>query len=137
MYVEGRLHWSQWEKDGAKRSKLEVIASEIEFELPPKKDAQTYGQGVAPMPAQQYQQAAYQPQTPTQQYQQPAYQQPAQQYQQAAYQPPTQQYQQPAAYQPQQPAAAYQAPQQVPQQPQQVPQQIPLEYDVYDEDIPF
>ena len=29
--IEGKLHWSQWEKDGAKRSKLEVIVDEIEF----------------------------------------------------------------------------------------------------------
>ena len=29
--IEGKLHWSQWEKDGAKRSKLEVVVDEIEF----------------------------------------------------------------------------------------------------------
>lgn len=29
--IEGKLRWSQWEKDGAKRSKLEVIVDEIEF----------------------------------------------------------------------------------------------------------
>ena len=29
--VEGRLHWSSWEKDGQKRSKLEVYADEVEF----------------------------------------------------------------------------------------------------------
>lgn len=29
--VEGRLHWSQWERDGQKRSKIEVIVEEIEF----------------------------------------------------------------------------------------------------------
>jgi len=29
--IEGKLHWSQWEKDGAKRSKLEVIVDDIEF----------------------------------------------------------------------------------------------------------
>ena len=29
--IEGKLHWSQWEKDGSKRSKLEVIVDEIEF----------------------------------------------------------------------------------------------------------
>ena len=29
--VEGRLRWSQWEKDGQKRSKIEVIVDEIEF----------------------------------------------------------------------------------------------------------
>lgn len=29
--LEGKLRWSQWEKDGQKRSKLEVIVDEIEF----------------------------------------------------------------------------------------------------------
>ena len=29
--IEGRLKWSGWEKDGHKRSKLEVIVDEIEF----------------------------------------------------------------------------------------------------------
>ncbi len=29
--IEGKLRWSQWEKDGEKRSKLEVVADEVEF----------------------------------------------------------------------------------------------------------
>ena len=29
--IEGKLRWSQWEKDGQKRSKLEVIVDEVEF----------------------------------------------------------------------------------------------------------
>lgn len=29
--VEGRLRWSQWERDGEKRSKVEVVVDEIEF----------------------------------------------------------------------------------------------------------
>jgi len=29
--IEGKLHWSQWEKDGQKRSKIEVIVDELEF----------------------------------------------------------------------------------------------------------
>ena len=29
--IEGKLRWSQWEKDGSKRSKIEVIVDEIEF----------------------------------------------------------------------------------------------------------
>lgn len=29
--VEGKLHFSSWEDNGAKRSKLEIIADEIEF----------------------------------------------------------------------------------------------------------
>jgi single-strand DNA-binding protein len=27
--VEGKLRWSQWEKDGVKRSKVEIIADEV------------------------------------------------------------------------------------------------------------
>jgi single-strand DNA-binding protein len=29
--IEGKLRWSQWEREGQKRSKLEVIIDEIEF----------------------------------------------------------------------------------------------------------
>lgn len=29
--IEGRLRWSQWERDGEKRSKVEVVVDEIEF----------------------------------------------------------------------------------------------------------
>lgn len=29
--IDGKLRWSQWEKDGEKRSKVEIIAEEIEF----------------------------------------------------------------------------------------------------------
>ena len=29
--VEGKLRWSQWERDGQKRSKIEVIIDELEF----------------------------------------------------------------------------------------------------------
>lgn len=29
--IEGKLRWSQWEKDGQKRSKLSVIAERLEF----------------------------------------------------------------------------------------------------------
>lgn len=29
--IEGKLRWSQWERDGQKRSKLSVIVDEIEF----------------------------------------------------------------------------------------------------------
>ena len=40
--VEGRLHYSSWEKDGQKRSKLGVIVDEIE--LMSKRDGQPHGQ---------------------------------------------------------------------------------------------
>lgn len=29
--IEGKLRWSQWERDGHKRSKIEVVVDEIEF----------------------------------------------------------------------------------------------------------
>lgn len=29
--IEGKLRWSQWERDGQKRSKIEVVVEEIEF----------------------------------------------------------------------------------------------------------
>jgi single-strand DNA-binding protein len=32
--IEGKLRWSQWERDGQKRSKIEVIIDEIEFLTP-------------------------------------------------------------------------------------------------------
>ena len=33
VYVEGRLNFSQWEKDGVKRSKLDVTVDQIDFVL--------------------------------------------------------------------------------------------------------
>lgn len=29
--IEGKLHWSQWERDGQKRSKIEIIVDDIDF----------------------------------------------------------------------------------------------------------
>lgn len=57
--IEGKLRWSQWERDGQKRSKLEVIVDDIEF-------MSSRNQDGGSMPS--FQQPAYQ---------QPAYQQPA------------------------------------------------------------
>lgn len=51
--VEGKLRWSQWEKDGQKRSKIEVIVDEVEFLSQRQQGSQ--------QPTQQYQQP-YQPQ---------------------------------------------------------------------------
>ena len=45
--IEGRLRWSSWEKDGQKRSKLEVIVEELEFMS--RRDAARQ-QGYAPQP---------------------------------------------------------------------------------------
>ena len=68
--IEGKLRWSQWEKDGQRRSKLEVVVDEIEFSNPNRQPQQQY----APQPmAQQYQQPQgqmnmYAPQGGSQQY---------------------------------------------------------------------
>ena len=63
--IEGKLRWSQWERDGQKRSKIEVIVDELEFMSSRNSDAQyssgqSYGQqgGYQPAP-----QASYQPQS--------------------------------------------------------------------------
>lgn len=45
--LEGRLHWSSWEKDGQKRSKLEVYVDEVEF----LSARQQNGPQAAPQPA--------------------------------------------------------------------------------------
>jgi single-strand DNA-binding protein len=31
VFIEGKLRWSQWERDGQKRSKIEVIVDEVDF----------------------------------------------------------------------------------------------------------
>lgn len=62
--IEGKLRWSQWERDGQRRSKLEVVVDEIEFMAQRQQACQ------APQPAYQAPQPAYQ--AP-----QPAYQAPA------------------------------------------------------------
>lgn len=62
--IEGKLHWSQWEKDGQKRTKLDVTVDDIEFMSQPK-------------PAQAAEPAAYQQQP--RQAAMPVPQQPAQQ----------------------------------------------------------
>ena len=63
--VEGKLRWSQWERDGQKHSKLEVIVDDIDF--------MSQRQGGQQPQRQPYQQPQYQ----QPQYQQPpAYQQP-------------------------------------------------------------
>lgn len=40
--IEGKLRWSQWEKDGEKRSKIEVVVDEIEFMSAAKKSEPEY-----------------------------------------------------------------------------------------------
>lgn len=143
VHIEGKLRYSSWEKDGQRRSKIEVVVDDIDFELPPKQQAAP--QGYPPQAAPQYppqqayqQQQAYQLQGYPQQYQQPpqGYQQPAQAPQQQRQAP------QAATYPQQQRQAPQQVPQQAPRQVQQQPQQQqmqqpPQTVDVYDEDIPL
>lgn len=122
--VSGSLRWSQWERDGQKRSKVEVVADEVVL-MQAQQDG--HQQPAYPQPA--YQQPAYPPQAYAPQ---PAYQQPAPQ----AYQQPQPAPQAPRAPQPQ-PAYQQPAPQQVQQpQPVQPAPQAPV-VDVYDEEIPF
>lgn len=61
--IEGKLRWSQWERDGQKRSKIEVIVDEVE--LMTSRNNSSNSQQYAP--AQQQYHAA-----PAQQYSQPA-----------------------------------------------------------------
>lgn len=118
VVVHGKLRYSSWEKDGQKRSKLDVTVDDIDL-ITPRQDGQPrrYQQ----QPAQpQYQQA------PQQQYSQPAQPQYQQQHQQAP------QYQQQPVQQ--------QAPQQYQQQAQPQYQQFVATQQAdapFDEDIPF
>ena len=53
--IEGKLRWSQWEREGQKRSKIEVIVDELEF-MSSRGDSSSYGCGMgggysAPAPA--------------------------------------------------------------------------------------
>lgn len=41
--VEGRLRWSQWERDGQRRSKIEVVADEVELMQKRAEPAPEYG----------------------------------------------------------------------------------------------
>lgn len=108
--IDGKLRYSSWERDGQKRSKLEVIVDEIEL----MSGQQTYGAAPQPM----------QPPVPMQQgyYAAP---QPMQQM------PPVQPAQ-PPVQQPMQPPVPVQQP--TPAQPPAQQMAVPA---VYDDDIPF
>lgn len=43
LTIEGKLRWSQWEREGQKRSKVEIIADEVV--LPPRQSGQNGSQG--------------------------------------------------------------------------------------------
>lgn len=77
--IEGKLRWSQWEKDEQKRSKLEVIVDEIELMSPKQAPQQPVQQPTAQPVQQPVQQPAQQQPamvyTPPQQVAQPAPQQ--------------------------------------------------------------
>ncbi len=55
VVLDGRLRWSQWERDGQKRSKLEVIAETLDFVSPRRTQAPTaqggYGSYAGSAPA--------------------------------------------------------------------------------------
>lgn len=48
--IEGKLRWSQWERDGQKRSKIEVIVDELEFMTSRNDNSSSQG-AVTPTPA--------------------------------------------------------------------------------------
>lgn len=50
--VQGKLRWSEWERDGQKRSKIEVVVDEIA--LHDKKGAAPADQAAAPEPEAEY-----------------------------------------------------------------------------------
>lgn len=110
--IEGKLRYSSWEKDGQRRSKLEVIGEEIEFMSQRQDAAPQAPQMPAPqapaLPPQAYQQPPHAPAPAPQWTAQQAYQQP------------------PATTQPQLPMQAQQQAYQMVQPPE-----------VYDGDIPF
>lgn len=89
--IEGKLRYSTWEKDGQKKSKVDIIIDEIEFMSGGQQSQpQTYVQQQY-QPAPQYQpEPQYAPQAAPQQAYAPQYQQPAytQQPMQQAYQAP-------------------------------------------------
>jgi single-strand DNA-binding protein len=91
--VEGKLHWSSWEKDGQKRSKLEVYVDEVEFLSARQQNAPQGAPqpGYAPQPRQRYANPPQPPMAPQMAPQAPAA--PAPQYggYQPTQQPPTQQ----------------------------------------------
>lgn len=61
--IEGKLRYSSWDKDGQRRSKIEVIVDEIELMSQNQQAPQGYQQQYAPQPAPQaYQQAHAAPQ---------------------------------------------------------------------------
>ena len=50
VVVEGRLHQSRWEKDGQRRSKLEVYVDNVEWMSPKKQAEVVYDNGLSDTP---------------------------------------------------------------------------------------
>lgn len=50
VVVEGRLHQSRWEKDGQRRSKLEVYVDNVEWMSPKKQADVVYDNGLSDTP---------------------------------------------------------------------------------------
>ena len=123
--IEGKLRYSSWEREGQRRSKIEVIVDEIEF-----MSSRQGGQGMQSGQNMQGGQA-YDGGAP--QYVQPTYAAPAPP--QPTYAVPAQQTQ----YVQQAPQAPQRTPEVQPMQPQPQAQgaSVPPSPDVYDEDIPF
>lgn len=136
VFVEGRLSYSSWERDGQRRSKLEVVINDIDYDRPPRQQGgYSQNQGGYGQPAQQGYEQQGRPQQPQQQpsaqYANQGYAQPAQQgYAQQAPEP----FNAPAPAQ--QPQQGYDRPAQN-SAPQTSPVAPPPEDDVYDADIPF
>lgn len=128
--IQGKLRYSSWEKDGQKRSKIEVLVDDIEF-MNKNNDQQQGGQYQPPQTYGGGQQG----------YQQPPQQYGGQQYQnnqQQGYQPPQQGYSAPP--QGNQYGQGYQQPPEQQQMNYSAPSMPPVPdptTSVYDEDIPF
>ena len=128
VVVEGKLRYSSWEKDGQRRSKLEVVVDDVDFVTPRQQQGQgPYDGG--------FQQRTVQGGYQQQQQSQPTYSAPQQGYQQM---PPSQQQAAPAPQQGYQQASAPAESAPAPQAPAPRPVvSAPPTTDVYDEDIPF
>lgn len=127
VIIDGKLRYSSWEKDGQKRSKVEVVVDDIEF-MNKSGDQQQSGQY---QPPQTYGGGQQGYQQPTQQY---GGQQQYQNAPQQGYQPPQQGYNAPQSNQYQQ---GYQQPPEQQQMNYGAPPMPDPTTSVYDEDIPF
>lgn len=72
VFVCGKLRYSAWERDGQKRSKIEVLVDDLDFGFPPSQNQQQRKSNPFQQLAEQHQQQ------PAYQQQQPTYQQPVQ-----------------------------------------------------------